>query len=69
MIERLTQVKGVGVWTAHMFLMFALRRSDVLPVADLGIRTAVKKAYGLAELPKAAELESLAAPWKPFSFS
>jgi DNA-3-methyladenine glycosylase II len=55
------------VWTAQMFLMFALQRHDVLPVADLGIRTAVKKAYGLSELPKAQELEKLAAPWKPWS--
>lgn len=66
-IEHLTQVKGIGVWTAQMFLMFALRRHDVLPVADLGIRTAVRKAYQLADLPKAQELESLAAPWKPYS--
>ena len=51
-IEHLTQVKGIGVWTAHMFLMFALRRPDVLPVGDLGIRAGMKKAYGLAELPK-----------------
>ena len=55
-IERLTQVKGVGVWTAHMFLMFALRRTDVLPVGDLGIRTAIRKAYGLAEMPQPAEM-------------
>ncbi|HYA18669.1 MAG TPA: DNA-3-methyladenine glycosylase 2 family protein [Bryobacteraceae bacterium] len=66
-IGHLTQVKGVGVWTAQMFLMFALRRHDVLPVADLGIRTAVRKAYRLADLPKAQELENLAAPWKPYS--
>ena len=66
-IEHLTQVKGIGVWTAQMFLMFALRRHDVLPVADLGIRTAVRKAYRLAVLPKAEELENLAAPWKPYS--
>jgi DNA-3-methyladenine glycosylase II len=66
-IEHLTQVKGIGVWTAQMFLMFALRRHDVLPVLDLGIRTAVKKAYGLADLPKAPELETLATPWKPYS--
>ena len=66
-IDHLTQVKGVGVWTAQMFLMFALRRPDVLPVADLGIRTAVKKAYNLPELPKAPEVETLAAPWKPYT--
>lgn len=64
-IEHLTQVKGVGVWTAHMFLIFALRRPDVLPVGDYGIRAAIQKAYGLAELPKPAEMERIAAPWRP----
>lgn len=66
-IEHLTQVKGIGVWTAQMFLMFSLRRPDVLPVGDLGIRAAVKKAYDLADLPKPGELEEIAAPWKPWS--
>src|SRR5580692_5562203 len=46
-IEHLTRVKGIGVWTAHMFLIFALRRNDVLPTGDLGVRAAIKKAYGL----------------------
>jgi DNA-3-methyladenine glycosylase II len=64
-IEHLTRVKGIGVWTAQMFLMFALRRPDVLPVADLGIRTAIKKAYELEDLPKAPEMEKIAAAWKP----
>ncbi|MDE3196320.1 MAG: DNA-3-methyladenine glycosylase 2 family protein [Acidobacteriota bacterium] len=66
-VEHLTQVKGVGVWTAQMFLMFALRRPDVLPVADLGIRAAMKRAYGLAELPKPPEMEAIAARWKPYT--
>jgi DNA-3-methyladenine glycosylase II len=66
-IENLTKVKGVGVWTAQMFLMFALRRNDVLPVADLGIRTAMKRAYGLEDLPKPLEMEKIAAAWKPYS--
>lgn len=66
-VEHLTQVKGVGVWTVHMFLMFALRRHNVLPTGDLGIRMAMKKAYGLAELPKPAEMERIAAPWRPYS--
>jgi len=66
-IEHLTRVKGIGVWTAQMFLMFALRREDVLPVADLGIRSAMKKAYGLDELPKPAEMEKIAAGWKPYT--
>jgi DNA-3-methyladenine glycosylase II len=66
-IEHLTQVKGIGVWTAQMFLMFALRRTDVLPVSDLGIRSAMKRAYGLDDLPKPAEMERIAACWKPWS--
>lgn len=66
-IEHLTQVKGIGVWTAQMFLMFALRRNDVLPVLDLGIRVAIKKAYGLAELPKPGEMEQIAANWRPWA--
>ena len=65
-IERLTQVKGIGVWTVHMFLIFALRRPNVLPTGDLGIRNAVRKAYGMAELPKPAEIEMLAEAWRPF---
>ncbi len=65
-IEHLTQVKGVGVWTVHMFLMFALRRSDVLPIGDLGIRNALVKAYGLDAAPPAAQMEQLAAPWRPY---
>jgi DNA-3-methyladenine glycosylase II len=66
-IEHLTRVKGIGVWTAQMFLMFALRRTDVLPVADLGIRTAMKRAYGLTDLPKPLEMERIAAVWKPYT--
>ncbi len=65
-IERLTQVKGIGVWTVHMFLIFALRRPDVLPVGDLGIRAAIRKAYGLAELPKPTEIEQMAEKWRPY---
>jgi DNA-3-methyladenine glycosylase II len=66
-IERLTRVKGIGVWTAQMFLMFALRRPDVLPVADLGIRSAMKRAYGLEDLPKPEEMARIAAAWKPYT--
>jgi DNA-3-methyladenine glycosylase II len=65
-IEQLTQVKGIGVWTVHMFLMFALRRPNVLPTGDLGIRNAIRKAYGMPELPKPGEIEALAEPWRPF---
>jgi DNA-3-methyladenine glycosylase II len=66
-VDHLTRVKGVGVWTVHMFLMFALRRHNVLPTGDLGIRMAMKKAYGLEELPKPDEMEKIAAPWRPYS--
>jgi len=65
-IEHLTRVKGVGEWTVHMFLIFALRRPDVLPTGDLGIRAAIKKAYGLADLPKPEEMARIAAAWRPY---
>jgi len=65
-IERLTQVKGIGVWTAHMFLMFALQRADILPTGDLGIRSAMRKAYGLKEMPLPAEMEQIASRWRPY---
>ena len=65
-IERLTQVKGIGVWTVHMFLIFALRRIDILPTGDLGIRNAIRKAYNLAEMPTPAEMEALAQRWRPY---
>ncbi|HYL38620.1 MAG TPA: DNA-3-methyladenine glycosylase [Bryobacteraceae bacterium] len=65
-IEHLTQVKGIGVWTAHMFLIFALRRLDVLPTGDLGVRTAIRKAYGFEELPHPKQIEELAAGWRPY---
>jgi DNA-3-methyladenine glycosylase II len=66
-VEHLTRVKGVGAWTVHMYLMFALRRHNVLPTGDFGIRMAMKKAYGLEEMPKPAEMEKIAAPWRPYS--
>jgi DNA-3-methyladenine glycosylase II len=65
-IERLTEVKGVGIWTAQMFLIFALERPNVLPIADLGVRNAVSKAYGLETPPKPADLAKLAEPWHPY---
>jgi DNA-3-methyladenine glycosylase II len=65
-IEHLTQVKGIGVWTAHMFLMFALRRPDVLPVGDLGVRSAIRKVYGMEKLPHPKEVEELAVSWRPY---
>jgi DNA-3-methyladenine glycosylase II len=65
-IEILTRVKGIGEWTAHMFLMFALRREDILPTGDLGLRSAIRKAYGLDALPTPAEMQGLAANWRPY---
>jgi DNA-3-methyladenine glycosylase II len=65
-IRELTAVKGVGEWTAHMFLMFTLHRPDVLPVGDLGVRNAVKAAYDLERPPTPAELGELAEPWRPY---
>lgn len=64
-IEELVAIKGIGLWTAHMFLMFHLKRPDVLAVGDLGIRKAVMLAYGLPELPGPAQIESIAEPWRP----
>jgi DNA-3-methyladenine glycosylase II len=64
-IAELTAVKGIGLWSAHMFLMFHLERTDVLPVGDLGIRRAIERAYSLGGLPDAAAMEKLADPWRP----
>ncbi len=64
-VAELVAVKGIGEWSAHMFLMFQLRRPDVLAVGDLGIRRAVERAYGLPDLPSAAELAERAEPWRP----
>ena len=65
-IELLSQVRGVGVWTVQMFLMFALQRPNVMPLTDFGIRNAVRQAYGLAEMPKPAELADLSRKWHPY---
>jgi DNA-3-methyladenine glycosylase II len=65
-IAELVAVRGLGVWSAHMFLMFHLRRPDVLPVGDLGIRRAIKDRYGLDALPSPSELERIAEPWRPY---
>jgi len=65
-IEELVAVKGLGMWTAQTFLMFQLERPDVLPTGDLGIRRAIERAYALAELPGPAEMEAIAAPWRPY---
>jgi len=65
-IEHLTQVKGVGVWTAHMFLMFTMRRPDVLPTGDYGIQVAIKKHYRKRKLPKPKDMEKIAKAWAPY---
>jgi DNA-3-methyladenine glycosylase II len=65
-IEVLTQVKGIGRWTAEMFLMFRLHRPDVLPVDDLGIVKAVQRAYRLRTLPSATRLTRLGEAWRPY---
>lgn len=65
-IVALTDIKGVGVWTAHMFLIFALRRPNVLPVGDLGVRTAIQRLYGKRKLPTPAQMEKLAQSWHPY---
>jgi DNA-3-methyladenine glycosylase II len=66
-IERLTVVKGVGRWTAQMFLIFALGRPDVLPHDDLGIRNAIRRLYGLPEMPRRDEVDRIAEPWRPYA--
>lgn len=63
-VEHLTLVKGIGVWTVHMFLIFTLNRPDVLPTGDLGIRKGFQMLYGLKKLPDHAQMEKLAAPWR-----
>jgi DNA-3-methyladenine glycosylase II len=65
-MAELVAVKGIGVWTAHMFLMFQLERPDVLPVGDLGIRRAIERLYDLPELPSPARMEEIAEPWRPY---
>jgi DNA-3-methyladenine glycosylase II len=64
-IEELLPIRGVGVWTAQMFLIFCLGRPDVLPTADYGFQAGVRDAFGLPEIPKAKLLEELAEPWRP----
>jgi DNA-3-methyladenine glycosylase II len=65
-IEQLTAVKGIGEWSAHMFLMFHLGRPDILPVGDQGIRNAIKTQYRLRKIPDAKRMEKLAKPWRPY---
>src|SRR5687767_5060852 len=65
-IESLVEVKGIGRWTAEMFLIFVLNRPDVLPVDDLGLREGARRFYDLAERPDARELTALGEQWRPW---
>jgi DNA-3-methyladenine glycosylase II len=65
-IAALTAINGIGLWSAHMFLIAHLQRPDVLPVGDLGIRKAFQAVYRLPELPEGAEMERIAVPWRPY---
>jgi 3-methyladenine DNA glycosylase/8-oxoguanine DNA glycosylase len=65
-IEHLTQVKGVGVWTAHMFLMFTLRHPDILPTGDYGVQAAMKKHYKKRKWPKPDVMMKIAKTWAPY---
>jgi DNA-3-methyladenine glycosylase II len=65
-IERLTQVKGIGVWTAHMFLMFSLRRPNVLPTGDFGVKMAIKRHYKKRKPPDPKQMEKIAKCWEPY---
>lgn len=65
-IAELVAVKGLGLWSAHMFLMFDLKRPDVLAVGDLGIRRAIMQRYGLEAMPTPAEAERIGEPWRPY---
>jgi len=65
-VDAVTELRGIGEWTAHMLLMFSLGRPDVLPVGDYGVRKGAQILYDLDELPKPAELARLAEPWRPY---
>ena len=65
-ITALTQVKGIGRWTAEMFLIFRLQRPDILPLGDLGIVTAIQKAYGLRKKPTPQRMQKLGEAWRPY---
>ncbi|MEP1062064.1 MULTISPECIES: DNA-3-methyladenine glycosylase family protein [Cyanophyceae] len=65
-VQTLIPIKGVGRWTVQMLLIFRLHRWDVLPVDDLGIRSGIRRAYGLAELPNKKTVEHIGQPWRPY---
>ena len=65
-VSSLTSIKGIGIWTAEMFLIFSLNRPDVLPAHDLGVRAALRDRHGLADLPRPTECHALAEIWRPY---
>jgi DNA-3-methyladenine glycosylase II len=65
-IEHVTQIKGIGTWTAHMLLMFSLGRPDVLPTGDLGVQKAIQEVYELAEPPDPKTMLQIGEPWRPY---
>ncbi len=65
-IEHVTQIKGIGTWTAHMLLMFSLGRPDVLPTGDLGVQKAIGDLYELDKLPDPKTMTEIAEPWRPY---
>ena len=66
-IQTLTEQKGIGVWTAHMFLMFSFGRPDILPTGDLGIANGIQSIYGLKERPTPKQMHNIAKSWHPFA--
>ena len=66
LVKVLTAVKGIGVWSAHMFMIFYLHKPDVLPVGDLAIRKGFQTLYRLKALPSVTEMEQLASSWRPY---
>ncbi len=64
--QALTAIKGIGVWTAEMFLIFVLNRPDILPTSDLGVRVGLRDRHGLAELPRPRDCHALAETWRPY---
>ncbi|MBM3905036.1 MAG: DNA-3-methyladenine glycosylase 2 family protein [Thaumarchaeota archaeon] len=65
-VAQLTKVRGIGRWTAEMFLIFSLGRQDVLPVGDLGLKKGIQRLYSLTELPEKEQMEKIAEKWRPY---
>jgi len=65
-ITELVEVKGIGRWTAEMFLIFCLKREDVIPLGDLGVKKAIQKLYNLSELPTHEYMQEVSSKWKPY---